>query len=59
VHIVVIDMTNVSCFTSYAYVDCTLCIEFLNDCDRLHGSTLPYVILVIEVSMFIDCMCYA
>jgi hypothetical protein len=30
----------------------------LYDDDRLHGSTLSYVILVVEVLMFIDKMCY-
>jgi hypothetical protein len=43
----------------YACVDRALCVGFLDDCYRLHGSTLPYVILVIEVFMFIDYMCYS
>jgi hypothetical protein len=47
-------MTNVSFFTSYACVVCALCIGFLDDGDGLHGSTFPYVILVVEVFMFIN-----
>jgi hypothetical protein len=54
VHIVPIEMTNVSCFTSYACVGCTVRIGFLNDGDRFHGSTLPYVIPVVEVFMLIN-----
>jgi hypothetical protein len=38
----------------YACVDCALCIGFLDDGDRLHGSALSYVILVVEVFMFIN-----
>jgi hypothetical protein len=53
VHIVHMEMTNVSCFTSYACVDCALRVGSCH-CDRLHGTTRLYVILVIEVVMFID-----
>jgi hypothetical protein len=38
----------------YARVVCALHIGLLNDGDRLHGSTLSYAILVVEVFMFID-----
>jgi hypothetical protein len=37
-----------------ACVDCVLWIGFLDDGHRLHGSTLSYVIFVVEVFMFID-----
>jgi hypothetical protein len=33
---------------------CALRIGFLNDGDRLHGSTLPYIIIVVDVFIFID-----
>jgi hypothetical protein len=36
-------------FTS---VNCALCIGFLDDDDRLHGGTLPYIILVVDVLLF-------
>jgi hypothetical protein len=45
VHIVPTEMTNVSCFTSYACVDHALHVGSC-DCDRLHVSTLPYVSLL-------------
>jgi hypothetical protein len=47
-------MDNVSCFTYLCM--CWLCptCMVLYDDDRLHGSTLSYVILVVEVLMFID-----
>jgi hypothetical protein len=54
VHIVPIELKNVSCFTSYACVDCALHIRFLDDGDRLHGSTLPYIILVVDVLPLYD-----
>jgi hypothetical protein len=54
VHIVPIGMNNVFCFTSYACVDCALCIGFLDDGDRLHGSTLSYTILVVDVLPLYD-----
>jgi hypothetical protein len=39
---------NVSCFTLNACVIlCTTCRVLFNDGDRLHGSTLPYNILVL------------
>jgi hypothetical protein len=42
---------NMTCF---AYIQlhviyCALRIGFLNDSDRLHGSTLPYTILDVDV----------
>jgi hypothetical protein len=46
---------NMSCFTFYACD--VLCITYRIlwvDGDMLHGSTLPYVILVADVFMFID-----
>jgi hypothetical protein len=54
VHIVSIEMNNVSCFTSYACVDYALRIRFLDDGDRLHCSTLPYTILVVDVLPLYD-----
>jgi hypothetical protein len=33
---------------------CALCIGFLDDGDRLHGSTLLYITLVVHVFIFID-----
>jgi hypothetical protein len=38
----------------YAGVDCALRIWFLNDGNMLHDSTLPYIILVVDVFIFID-----
>jgi hypothetical protein len=38
----------------YACVVSAYRIGFLDDGGRLHGSTLPYVILVVGVFMFID-----
>jgi hypothetical protein len=38
----------------YACVDCALHIGFLDDSNRLHGSTLPYISLVVDVFIFID-----
>jgi hypothetical protein len=49
VHIVPIEITIMPCFTSYACVDCALRIGFLDDGDKLHGSTLPYTILDVVV----------
>jgi hypothetical protein len=47
-------MINMTCFTYLCR--CCLCTKYtvLYDDDRLHASTLPYVILVVEVFMFID-----
>jgi hypothetical protein len=53
-HIVPIEMNNVSCFTSYACVDYALHIGFLDYGDRLNGSTLPYIILIIDVLPLYD-----
>jgi hypothetical protein len=52
-------MINMTCFTYLCM--CCLCIMCmaLYDGDRMYGSTLPYVIHVVEVFMFIDYMCYA
>jgi hypothetical protein len=36
----------------YACFDCALHVGFLDDGDRLHGSTLPYIILVVDVLLF-------
>jgi hypothetical protein len=36
----------------YACVDCALHVGFLDDGDRLHGSTLLYIILVVDVLLF-------
>jgi hypothetical protein len=38
----------------YACVDCALHIEFLDDGNRLHASTLSYITLVVHVFIFID-----
>jgi hypothetical protein len=43
VHIVPIEITIMPYFTSYACVDCALRIRFLDDGDKLYGSTLPYM----------------
>jgi hypothetical protein len=44
----------VSCFTSYACDDCALRIRFLDDGDRLHGSNLLYIILIVDVLLLFD-----
>jgi hypothetical protein len=36
----------------YASVDCALRVGFLDDGDRLHGSTLLYIILFVDVLIF-------
>jgi hypothetical protein len=33
---------------------CALRMGILGDGDRLHGSTLPYITLVVDVFIFID-----
>jgi hypothetical protein len=33
---------------------CALHVGFLDDGNRLHGSTLPYITLVVDVFIFID-----
>jgi hypothetical protein len=38
----------------YACVDSALHIGFLDNANRLHGSTLPYITLVVDVFIFID-----
>jgi hypothetical protein len=38
----------------YACVDCELRIGFLDDSDRLHGSTLLFVIIVVDVLLLYD-----
>jgi hypothetical protein len=47
-------LINMTCFT-YLCLSC-LCITYrvLYDGNRLHGSTLSYVILIVEVFMFIN-----
>jgi hypothetical protein len=45
-------MDNMSFLLIYACVVCALCIVFLDDGDRLHDSTLPYVIFAVEVFIF-------
>jgi hypothetical protein len=48
----------VSCFTSYACVDCALRIVLLDYGDRLHGSTIPYTILdVVVLLLLLDVLC--
>jgi hypothetical protein len=54
VHIVPIEWIMGLVLLIYACVVLTLRIGFLDDGDRLHGSTVPCVILVVEVIMFID-----
>jgi hypothetical protein len=44
----------VSYFTSYASDDCALCIGFLDDGDRLHGSTFLYIIFITDVLLLFD-----
>jgi hypothetical protein len=53
-HIVHIELNNMSCFTSYACVDCALCIGFLDGGERLQGSTLMYIILIVNVLPLYD-----
>jgi hypothetical protein len=36
----------------YVYVDCALRAGFMDDGDMLHGSILPYIILVVDVLHF-------
>jgi hypothetical protein len=50
---------NLTCFT-YFYM-CYLCTMYsvMYDDDRFHGSTLPYVIIMVKVFIFINEMCYA
>jgi hypothetical protein len=58
VHIVAIEMTNMSCFTSYSCVDCALRIWLLDDGDRLHGSSFAYTILdVVVLLLRLDVLC--
>jgi hypothetical protein len=39
---------------NYTCVDCALRIGFLDDGNRLHGGTLPYITLAIDVFVFSD-----
>ncbi len=51
-HIVPIELNIESCLYYLACdVLCTTC-RVLYDGDRLHGSTLPYIILVVDVLLF-------
>jgi hypothetical protein len=50
VHIVPIEMSYYSMHVMY----CGLRVGFLYDGDMLHGGTLSYVIIAIEVFMCID-----
>jgi hypothetical protein len=54
VHIVPINVTSSLALFIYACVDCALRIGFLDYGNRLHGSTLLYITLVIDVFIFID-----
>jgi hypothetical protein len=38
-------------------ISCALCVGFLYDGDRLHGSTLPYTILDVVVLLFTTMLC--
>jgi hypothetical protein len=53
-HIVPINVTSSLALFIYARVDCALRIGFLDDGNRLHSSTLPYITLVVDVFTFID-----
>jgi hypothetical protein len=46
-------LLSLALFT-YACIDCALHIGFLDNGNRLHGSTLPYITLVVDVFIFID-----
>jgi hypothetical protein len=47
-----------SCFIFILHVMYyALRIWFLDDDDRLHGSTLPYIILVVDIFIRLDVLC--
>jgi hypothetical protein len=52
-------MVNMSCLLIFACdVLCTMCRVLFDDVDRLHGSTLSYTILNVDVLLLrLDMLC--